>query len=267
LLRDAILNSQMLPSLPIFRSSGSITPSASHQVNHQNSDLSSQRIVDVVPLVGAGTTTDVQTQLPPAITSMFVPNVQMEVTLPANAHSQARNKLSPLGSHWDKWPRYARDYIWGRDEPQYISTAITSETAAPVPCPPYNEICNETAWTTINSSPHLFRITTPINVNRFRTLLASHPNQVLVDSVCRGLKEGFWPWANTDGVAVPNIVDNASLQKVRNPEHLKFIRKQRERRNSATPFFRCFPIVIAWNDYYTSMGSPKTPFRQTSPCR
>src|SRR5882724_8244889 len=35
----------------------------------------------------------------------------------------------------------------------------------------------------------------PINVNRFESLLEQHPNHPLVDSVCRSLREGAWPFA------------------------------------------------------------------------
>ncbi|KIJ29249.1 hypothetical protein M422DRAFT_188756, partial [Sphaerobolus stellatus SS14] len=51
------------------------------------------------------------------------------------------------------------------------------------------------ALETINQNPHLFKIVTPINISRFETLLQSHPNRPYVESVCRGLREGFWPHA------------------------------------------------------------------------
>ena len=37
------------------------------------------------------------------------------------------------------------------------------------------------------------KIETPIDVDKFATLLAGHPNPGLVESVLRGLREGFWP--------------------------------------------------------------------------
>ncbi|KAF8802660.1 hypothetical protein BYT27DRAFT_7029613, partial [Phlegmacium glaucopus] len=66
-----------------------------------------------------------------------------------------------------------------------------------VPGQPRNELINATSWNTINAYPHLFRITTPIHVDHFQSLLSTHPNQPLVESVCRGLRVGFWPWAVT----------------------------------------------------------------------
>jgi len=45
--------------------------------------------------------------------------------------------------------------------------------------------------------PHLFKIVMPIKVDVFRTLLMTHPNQPFIESICKGLTEGFWPWADT----------------------------------------------------------------------
>ncbi|KAF8220721.1 hypothetical protein L208DRAFT_1059720, partial [Tricholoma matsutake] len=58
---------------------------------------------------------------------------------------------------------------------------------------PPNEFGNQVALATMNSHPHLFHITTPINVKHLHTMLITHPNHDLVESVCRGLREGFWP--------------------------------------------------------------------------
>ena len=59
---------------------------------------------------------------------------------------------------------------------------------------------------------------------RFPTILVAP----LVESTCKGLKTGFWPWAITVNSSAPSIVDNATLQKVRNPDHLQFMREQRD---------------------------------------
>ncbi|KAH7869240.1 uncharacterized protein C8R40DRAFT_1059904, partial [Lentinula edodes] len=53
------------------------------------------------------------------------------------------------------------------------------------------------AWDTIQKNPHLFRVQTPVNVDRLETMLHAHPNQPFVKSILIGLKEGFWPWATT----------------------------------------------------------------------
>ena len=70
----------------------------------------------------------------------------------------------------------------------------------------------------IHRHPELFKIVTPINVNRFETLLAMHLNQAFVKSVCRGLREGFWPWADTHLGKFPTTVDESLAMPVNGPE-------------------------------------------------
>ena len=69
---------------------------------------------------------------------------------------------------------------------------------------------------------HLFRITTPINVDCFQSLLSSHPNQPFVLSVCRGLREGFWPFANTHYGEWPLTWDNSKCTP-KTPEGALFL--------------------------------------------
>jgi hypothetical protein len=100
-----------------------------------------------------------------------------------------------------------------------------SETAPPVPCVPEYELNNTAAATTIHEHPELFQIVTPINVDRFQYLLHSHPNQALVLSVCKGFREGFWPWADTSKPNYPITWDNAH-RPISDPSHQQFLRNQ-----------------------------------------
>jgi hypothetical protein len=75
-------------------------------------------------------------------------------------------------------------------------------------------------------------------------LLSPHPNRPLVTSVCQGLQEGFWPWARTEHVHPPSIVDNASLQKIKNPEHLSFIHEQRDEEIALGRFSEAFTPLL-----------------------
>lgn len=135
--------------------------------------------------------------------------------------------------------------VWGADERmKYISTALFSEFAPPVPRPPPNELGNQVALATITSHPHLFHITTPINVDRFQAMLTPHPNRDLVVSVCRGLREGFWPWAIAAHSTASPIVDNAALQKIGNPEHTKFIQEQRDEEVALQRFSELFDSLL-----------------------
>jgi len=139
-----------------------------------------------------------------------------------------KNKVLLPALRWERCPRFVRDYVWPDDESLPSSTALMTETAPPVPRPPQNELFNRLALSTIQSHPHLFKITIPINMNHFCSLLMSHPNHPLVDSVCTGLELGFWPWATTSGSDGPEIVNNAIFQKIQNLDHLVFMRHQRD---------------------------------------
>jgi hypothetical protein len=46
--------------------------------------------------------------------------------------------------------------------------------------------------------PELFHIVTPINVSVFCSYLNHHPNKCFCESVCKGLVEGFWLWADIE---------------------------------------------------------------------
>lgn len=78
---------------------------------------------------------------------------------------------------------------------------------------------------TIKDNPALFKIVTLINVDLFEQMLQNHPNQPFIDSVCQGLCEGFWPWANTHHEFYPPVVDE-SLGMPQNTEEGNFLQTQ-----------------------------------------
>jgi hypothetical protein len=80
---------------------------------------------------------------------------------------------------------------------------------------------------TLQSHPHLFKVNCPINVTRFEELLVNHPNQPFVRSVCRALREGFWPWAHTKYGEYPTTWD-FSDREIKSLEHADFIAQQVE---------------------------------------
>ena len=106
-----------------------------------------------------------------------------------------------------------------------MSSADWSETAKPLPMIPKAELMNPVVLKTIHENPQLFDIVTPININRFEELLKSHPNQPFVKSVCQGLCEGFWPWANTFIGEYPDTFD-LSFPMQDNTEEAQFLRDQ-----------------------------------------
>jgi hypothetical protein len=79
---------------------------------------------------------------------------------------------------------------------QLANTADWTATARPRPRPLPNELANITNRNTISANPHLFNVLTPINIDKFESLLKNHPT--FVRSVVAGLREGFWPCADTN---------------------------------------------------------------------
>ncbi|KAF8871797.1 hypothetical protein CPB84DRAFT_1635070, partial [Gymnopilus junonius] len=80
----------------------------------------------------------------------------------------------------------------------------------PLPSPPDAVSSDPLTQSTIHNNPDLFKIVTPINVDTFQTYLASHPNCQFVDSICDGLRHGFWPGASALGPDYPVIVDESN---------------------------------------------------------
>lgn len=86
---------------------------------------------------------------------------------------------------------------------------------------------DEAVARTIKENPHLFKIITPIHVDIFKVYLSSHPNWPFVDSVCRGLHEGFWPWARTPCPGYP-LTNDKSKPPPSDEKHAEFLRAQRD---------------------------------------
>ena len=100
-------------------------------------------------------------------------------------------------------PKFARDLIWGSTADAISPAARYSILADPLPRPPPSELNNVVAGNTICDHPELFKITCNININHFAELLEEHPNQPFVQSVLVGLREGFWPWVESqDGYPI-----------------------------------------------------------------
>ncbi|KAJ3710975.1 hypothetical protein C8R42DRAFT_690022 [Lentinula raphanica] len=100
-------------------------------------------------------------------------------------------------------PRFARGVGWRVGERVHGSRTIAyTEVDDPLPRPPpceYNTISMET----IQNHPELFHVPRVISTDRLEALLTRHPNQSFVKSVITGLREGFWPWAQTNPPSLP----------------------------------------------------------------
>ena len=92
-----------------------------------------------------------------------------------------------------------------------------------MPDVPASELANAAAVVTVSSHAHLFRIVTPIKTDHIEALLELHPNRLLIESVCKGLHQGFWPYANINRNA-PTMWDNSS--RVLTSNSLRFALQQ-----------------------------------------
>lgn len=122
-------------------------------------------------------------------------------------------------------PKYLRHNLWEESSTLSPTTAEWSERALPLPHPPVSETSNPFAAKTVRDHPELFKVDTPINVDMFEALLETHPNPPFVRSVCEGLREGFWPWADTLREGFP-ITHDESRPTTEDEDQASFIRDQ-----------------------------------------
>ena len=107
------------------------------------------------------------------------------------------------------------------------NTVDWTEVAEPLAGPPQCVLEDEVVAKTIEDHSYLFKIVTPIQVEVFESYLRSHPNPAFVSSVFRGLREGFWPWANTSKPGYPSV-NNASRPPPTDEGKANFLRRQHD---------------------------------------
>jgi hypothetical protein len=167
----------------------------------------------------------------------------------SNANSMAMDRtaaLSRIDMAYGMRPKYLRYNLWSSGEEDDCNITIPppcladwTEHAKPLPTVPEVEFNNIEAVKTIKDNPDLFKIVTPIDANQFENLLRTHPNRPFVESVCKGLREGFWPWADTQYHVFPSIVDE-SLGMPQKQEEVDFLRAQRAHERSKGRFSGSF---------------------------
>ena len=92
-------------------------------------------------------------------------------------------------------PRFRRGFVWSTSSSlNTISpAALYTETAPPLPSPPQSLLNDPVLTNSLKLLGGAIKVETPFDVAKFESLLIDHPNQPFVDSVMRGLREGFWP--------------------------------------------------------------------------
>lgn len=136
-------------------------------------------------------------------------------------------------------PKYRRFNVWDDIGHRLPNTADWTLTARPLPRPPEGELSNVLNATTIRNNPSLFCVSTPINVDRFEELLVSHPNRAFVDSVLVGLREGFWPCADTTKDGYP-VINDAHIETTKSPAEASFLKDHIEKEVECGRFSSAF---------------------------
>ena len=133
-------------------------------------------------------------------------------------------------------------FIFGIGDVGCTPSATYTESAPAVPDVPTGDYQYTKITSTILSFPHLFPIITPINADCFEQLLHNHPNTELVQSVCQGLRTGFWPFANTEK---PEFLPQGSVMcpqglPVLDNESLTFLKSQHDAEVSLSQYSQAF---------------------------
>jgi hypothetical protein len=140
-------------------------------------------------------------------------------------------------------PRYLRYNVYRDDDMKSCSCSNWTEVARPFPSVPLAEYTNQLAISTIERHPDLFLVDTPIHISNFESLLTHHPNPPFVQSVVNGLRNGFWPWADTRVGEYPYTLDE-SLGDPMDQCEFDFIYEQRNKEISAGRFSESFGVDL-----------------------
>ena len=125
-------------------------------------------------------------------------------------------------------PRYRRQlFNFSSDCPSTLSNVVSyTYDAFPLPPTPSSMKNDPVIQSTIKDNMRLFKIVTPVHVDIFENYLSSHPNQVFVQSISDGLRNGFWPGAAFAINDYPHIVDESDHHPPLSTEEVQFIREQ-----------------------------------------
>ena len=110
---------------------------------------------------------------------------------------------APRGSDDERWkrPHWTRGFLWSDNDISKSPSATATETTDLMPDVPLSELLSPIPNETISKNHHLFKIVTPIKVNHFEMLLASHPNWPLGFNVPQSLRRflaicKYWSWCS-----------------------------------------------------------------------
>jgi len=124
-------------------------------------------------------------------------------------------------------------------------------SAAPLPDAPSDDHSKEVWKRAIEPSPDVFRINTPIRVNKLKDILKEFPNTDHLASWVKALTEGLWPWSNSfpddppEGVIFPNPPQMDRYRTFINTIRAKEVSMGHWREiKTAIPYFRNSPLSV-----------------------
>ncbi|KAJ7722281.1 hypothetical protein DFH07DRAFT_715949, partial [Mycena maculata] len=125
----------------------------------------------------------------------------------------------------------------------------------PLPSPPSHLVDSPVMRALLNALKDHIKVETSFNVDRFKNLLADHPNQPFVKSVMTGLHEGFWPFHDGEYKTELELVGENFAS---DPANLEAIRVYRDKETAAShwsgplpndnllPGMKMSPMFVVW---------------------
>jgi hypothetical protein len=175
-----------LPTTPPLLTSPCSGSKMPELLGTQNFSLNDLFLLGTRRPVVAGMMDSVLTGTTHAPTLTSAPDVKTPVTLHPTVPLRKGQYRSSSGTLVEALlhtcPTYAQDLIWAEDEdeeeknPEPLTLALASEIMPPLPSVPLNELHNAPALNTIQTQPHLFCVSSSINIPVFHHFLKEHPN-------------------------------------------------------------------------------------------
>jgi hypothetical protein len=154
-------------------------------------------------------------------------------------------------------PRFRRGFVWSSSSSCNIISpaALYTESAPPLPSPPQSLLDDPILSDTIKSLGNAIKVETPFDVDKFESFLVDHPNRPFVNSVMKGLREGFWPFDESEWkIELEEITENYKMDDT----DLKALREFRDRELAAgrwssalldtelLPGMKVSPMFVIW---------------------
>jgi hypothetical protein len=153
-------------------------------------------------------------------------------------------------------PSFHRGFTWTDSSSDNISpSALYTLSAPPLPGPPDHLLDNSIIREALETYKDHIKVETPFNVDKLEAMLHGHPNRAFVDSVIKGLREGFWPMDEGEWkMELEEVPENYATAE----EDLEAIRNFRDRERDAgrwssevshlLPGAKVSPLFVVWQN-------------------